>query len=195
MPSPDPVPDADSPFASFAEPKKSPVEEYRERAAQERQGSAARWSFVGLALVGTVFGAVAGVGSGVGVEPLRVPLALGYAIGCAVGGMLAGWVAGMTMYGLPWFRSMMPAKIKPVRATTMATTQWDGLTIWLALWTLVGIASGAAVGAMLATAPPDRATAEVGLAWGMGGASAGLAAAIAGWFLLRRATTKAPAPD
>ena len=77
MPSPDPVPDADGPFAAFAAPKKSPVEEYRERAAQERQGSAARWSFVGLALAGTVFGAVAGVGSGVGVEPLRVPLALG----------------------------------------------------------------------------------------------------------------------
>jgi hypothetical protein len=189
-----PTPDPDSPFASFAQPKKSVIEEVKERAAQERQASRVRLQFLGLALVGTVLGASAATGVGIGAG--HVPLALAYGLGAALLGIPVGAGLGMVTWGVASFYSRASGMKQTGPGMEEAGNQWSRMTVWLSMWAAAGMVVGAAAGAVLATGPADYAAAEPALGWAMGGACLGLAASAASLpVLLRRARAAAAGPD
>src|SRR5580700_7377727 len=109
-----PTPDPDSPFAAFAQPKKSVVDEVKERTEQQRQSSKVRWLLLGLALAGSVIGATVGIAVGMG--PGHAPLALAYGLGGALLGMPLGLTMGMLTWALVSFSSKAPAGLRPIGA-------------------------------------------------------------------------------
>lgn len=193
------VPDPDSPFASFAQPKKSAVEQYKERTATERQGSKTRWVFLCVVFAGTVLGAVAAVAIGVGIE--HVPLALAYANGAALLGVLGGALLGVVSWVLMRFRGLgglagLASTYAQAELKTTHGNQWDKLKMWQTAWAALGIVCGSAYGAMFGTAPATNEAMEKALAWAMGGATLGFVNTVVAWFAIRRARRPSnPTPE
>jgi len=187
-----PTPDPDSPFASFAQPKKSVVDEVKERAEEQRQSSKVRWLILGLALGGSVAGVTLGIAVGMG--PGHAPLALAYGLGGALLGIPVGWTMGMLTWALVSFSSKAPSGLRPIGAGMVAGNQWSRMAVWLTVWAAVGMVMGAAGGAALATGPESYAAAEPALGWGMSGGCLGMVVTIGGWLLRKRFGKAAATP-
>ncbi|HEY2910698.1 MAG TPA: hypothetical protein VGI99_10655 [Gemmataceae bacterium] len=135
-------PEAPSPFAAFAAPKKSAVEEYQERTRRAQR--AMRW-MLGCVLAGLA-GAIAGAtGCAAFDGPLdALPSIL---IGASCGSLLGtavGWLLGAACFG-----AMQMAKQR-VPAQSAVPPSRDPMAILKGLmfaWSLIGLAIGASEGA------------------------------------------------
>jgi hypothetical protein len=190
MSSPTPTPDPDSPFASFAQPKPSPLKQFVERQHQSAQSSKAYWQYLGAAYATIVPAAAAAVAIGVG-APFFTAVAFG--AGGALAGVPAGWLLGAISWALMRNRMMGAGGMagaamasSQIHADVMHGNSWKQLLMWLTVWAAFGMVVGAAAGTMLATDPVDRAATDIALGWGMSGACFGLLVETGAWLVWRR---------
>lgn len=180
----DPMPD--SPFAEFAAPKISAAEAFQQRHAQERQARRARWSYLSLLTVASVLSASLAVSLLTSFQTF--PLALGFALAGALLGLLVGWLVGAAIWAGLQTRSNSPFTMNPLGTELTRGNSWDKLTIWMVVWGVTGIVSGAAGGALKAGAAADQETAELLPLWAGSGSLIGFVVATLLWWAVRRFT-------
>jgi hypothetical protein len=139
-------PNPTGPFAEFAEPKTSAVEEFKRNLEHERQQRWERRLLLALLIVGGALGASLGeaVAAGPETQSLAFVLAL---VGGLVGG-LVGWGVGAASWAQLAFqsRSYLP-DMKPLGSALVGGNRWDRLTTWMAIWGAIGVACGTAYAA------------------------------------------------
>jgi hypothetical protein len=202
-----PLPDPDSPFAEFAQPKENALETFMQRKVRDHKSSVARWRFLGVGIVGAMLGAGVGVSIGVGLRTLL--LAEGFGIVGALAGVLGGWLVGAMSWAIMQVRAVGafssqgalysvaksgPAALRAQKQLgTTHRNQWDKLALWLMAWGLIGAVAGAAVGAAEGAAQVEDGVEEVALGWGMGGSTVGALIAAGVWLATwRRCRQTAP---
>jgi hypothetical protein len=139
----------DSPFAEFAEPKRSAVEEWREQQRQERSANWKPIRGVGCAIAGSAIGAAFGISLSIGFDQL--PFAL---LGAVVGGVV-GMAVGACI-GCACYAFLLKTNQQPAFETQSAHASWSAIEIMIFAWSLIGVMFGAALGG------------TEGLAWGGG---------------------------
>jgi hypothetical protein len=165
-----------SPFAAFAMPKRSAIEEFQDR---QRRAAESRRKMIGSALACLV-GSTVGAGAWAAFDsPLDAVLTsfigalIGSTSGSILGGVVGGIVFGMLlMYGSRGSKSIGSelARRDPLAA----------LRAMIFSWTLIGMLIGAALGARIGA---TWAGAEPGLAkWTMVGALLGGGFGLAVWY-------------
>ena len=175
----------DRPFAEFASPPTCAVDDHRARLDQERRDRRGRWLFLAWVAAGAAVGAGTGLGVGVGADV--VPAAVGTGVLGAGVGALVGWVVGVVAWAGQVFAGRAPGPFKPVGWGLVRGSSWDRLSAWVTVWGLIGILTGAAVGSMSGAALVREGLSEAAmLPWSSPGATAGTAAAVGGWVIVRR---------
>jgi hypothetical protein len=190
------TPDPDSPFASFAQPKPSALKQFVERQQETSRGQKVYWQYLSMALAGTILGAAVAVAIGVGPEHIVLGIVWG-AVG-ALAGVPAGWVLAAVSWAVMRARLArgglvgLGGSLSPLEAETVRGNQWDRLMMWLTIWAALGMVLGAGIATAYATNPVNHAETERALGWTMCGACLGLVLASGVWLiLLRRANLAA----
>ncbi|HEY7427898.1 MAG TPA: hypothetical protein VH682_26940 [Gemmataceae bacterium] len=161
-----------SPFAEFAAPKRSAVEEWRERQYQSR---VARWKALRAAVcvfVGSASGATIGISLAVGFDRLAYVVS-----GAVVGGVLglgAGVVVGCAGFSV---MAMSGTRREPSFESGLARNDpMMVIKVLLVAWALIGLTVGSAWGGVEGSAWGERlAWRDSTFPWGFIGSVLGLA--------------------
>jgi hypothetical protein len=175
---------SDSPFAAFAAPKRSAIEEFQDR---QRRAAVTRRKMIGSALA-VLVGSTVGAGSWAAFDsPFEVVLTafIGSLIGSTSGAIL-GSIAGGISFGV-----LLMYGSRGARGAGVLLAQRDPMAAIRGLvfsWTLIGTAIGASTGAELGAA---WGGAQPGFAkWTMVGALLGGGFALAVWYFMLHAIAK-----
>ena len=171
-----------SPFAAFAAPKRSAVEEFQERHRRSVEARRKMIACVLAAIVGTTMGATACAGFNLDFEPLLTILVAAH-IG-SIGGAVLGLIVGSICFAALSVAGMRTRSIgnEFVRRDPMGALR--GLMF---AWSLMGTALGSSAGARVGSAWANVNLAAEPLGrWTMFGAVAGGFLALAVWFLTVR---------
>lgn len=191
-----PTPDPDSPFAEFARPKESAVEQFLQRKLQDRKSSVARRQFLAFTLAGSAL--AASIGAGIGASPATLPAALGLAVPGALLGIVVGGLVGSIVWALKLRGGGVAGMVLAYYEREMVTRRgnsWDQLGNWLRAWVAIGIVCGAAFGAAAGARLMAGANGEEMMPWTMSGSTLGFAIGVGLWFARQRLRGKMKADE
>ncbi len=175
-------PSDSSPFAAFAMPRRSAVEEFEERQRRSAQTRRRMVGFVLSCLIGAVGGATTCAAFEKSLDVVFTSLA------GAMAGSLIGVASGLVIGAMCFSAMMMTARGKPGLDADLARR--DPMAAMRGLmfaWSLIGVAVGAAQGALFGVRWAGAAVKFDPLGrWTMVGSILGGAFAIAVWFFALR---------
>lgn len=177
----------EEPFAEFAVPRTSALDEFKARIQQDRIASRERWFLLALLALsaGTLSAGGASWAAGLSLFPETLGI-LGTALAGTVIGLLVGWLAGVVSWAFARSRSRYFMSMS-VAAELTSGNRWDRMSVWLALWGTIGIGFGAATGASSGVSRiAQRVGSDAIALWSWGGAFAGIGAGFVLWLFLRR---------